>query len=285
LVRYNAAVARFFAWIDTQGVTWGSNPGEFDSTVASYIEHLWSSGESKAWANDACSGLQHHVPNLRGKLFGSWRLLRAWSKIELPNRATPISLKVLLAFIGLALEKNDLNEALCYALCFQGLLRPAEAFQLVPQAIDLNHRACSAIITLRYSKGTTRSGNLEQITTDDPMVICLLSKWLINNTSQTPLIINTSGFRRNFNKRNNSLGFPAGTYKPYSMRRGGATLLFKLTQSFDHVAQRGRWRHVRTARIYINEAQAELAKFAMTPAQIELVHRYAACCTQYFKTV
>ena len=55
------------------------------------------------------------------------------------------------------------------------------------------------------------------------------------------------------------IGFPKGKYKPYSMRRGGATLLFKLSQSYDHVTQRGRWAHARTACIYINEAQAELA--------------------------
>ena len=179
LNRYNAALARFFNWAKNldrtkadivsskRGFTrkpkdlvkfgnrnvellrvgtprlgsWGSNPEEFDILVSEFIEELWVSGEPKSWANDTCSGLQHHVPNLRGKLVGSWRLLKAWSKTELPNRATPMSLEVLQAFIGIALKEHDLNHALCYALCFQGLLRPAEAFQLVPQTVDLNLQA------------------------------------------------------------------------------------------------------------------------------------------------
>ena len=106
--------------------------------------------------NDTCSGLQHHVPNLRGKLVGSWRLLKARSKTELPNRATPMSQVVLQAFMGIALKEHGLNHALCYALCFQGFPRPAEAFQLVPQAVDLDLQACSAILMLKFSKGATR---------------------------------------------------------------------------------------------------------------------------------
>ena len=159
LNRYNAALARFFKWAksttDAQTVApgpsaWYSNPEEFDVLVSEFIEDLWASGEPKSWANDTCSGLQHLVPNLRGKLVGSWRLFKAWSKTELPNRATPMSLVVLQAFMGIALKEHDLNRALCYALCFQGLLGPAEAFQLVPQAVDLDLQACSAILILKF---------------------------------------------------------------------------------------------------------------------------------------
>ena len=254
------------------------NPEEFDLPVSEFIEYLWVSGEPKSWANDTCSGLQHHVPNLRGKLVGSWRLLKAWSKTELPNRATPMSLVVLQAFMGMALKEHDLNHALCYALCFQGLLRPAGAFQLIPQAVDLDLQACSAILTLNFSKVATRTGSIEQISVDDPLAVFLLTKWISNDhrDSSANFIQNVSQFRRRFNARNLRLGFPKRKYKPYSMRRGGATLLLKLTQSYDHVTQRGRWAHVRTARIYINEAQAELANHDMSPAQSQLT---ATCAT------
>ena len=227
LNRYNAALARFFKW--AKGITLARmNPEEFDFLVSEFIEYRWVSGEPKSWANDTCSGLQHHVPNLRGNLVGSWRLLKAWSKTELPNRATPMSWVVLQAFMGIALREHDLNHALCYALCFQGLLRPAEAFQLVPQAVDLDLRTCSAILTLKFPKGATRTGSIEQITVDDPLTALLLTKWISNEhrDSSVHLIQNVSQFRRKFNTRNLRLGFPKGKYKPYSMRRGGATLLF-----------------------------------------------------------
>ena len=91
-----------------------------------------------------------------------------------------MSLVVLQAFVGIALKEHDLNHALCYALCFQGLLRPAEAFQLVPQAVDLDLQACSAVLTLNFSKCATRTGSIEQISVDDPLTVLLLTKWLSN---------------------------------------------------------------------------------------------------------
>ena len=45
----------------------------------------------------------------------------------------------------------------------------------------------------------------------------------------------------------------------YFLRRGGATEMFRDSASFDAVADRGRWRNVRTCRIYIDQALQEAA--------------------------
>ncbi len=45
----------------------------------------------------------------------------------------------------------------------------------------------------------------------------------------------------------------------YSLRRGGATNMFRECASFDSVADRGRWRNVRTCRIYIDAALQDAA--------------------------
>ena len=49
---------------------------------------------------------------------------------------------------------------------------------------------------------------------------------------------------------------------PHSMRRGKATELFRTTNSFDAVAQAGRWEHNRTCREYVDAAVAETSRFS-----------------------
>ncbi len=45
---------------------------------------------------------------------------------------------------------------------------------------------------------------------------------------------------------------------PYSLRRGGATQLFRETNSMDSVKDRGRWQHAKTAKIYVDLALRDL---------------------------
>ena len=48
---------------------------------------------------------------------------------------------------------------------------------------------------------------------------------------------------------------------PHSLRRGKATELFRVTNSFDAVAQAGRWENIRTCRKYVDQAVAEMSRF------------------------
>eukprot|EP00974_Lingulodinium_polyedra_P049220 4731189-Lingulodinium_polyedra.AAC.1 len=63
------------------------------------------------------------------------------------------------------------------------------------------------------------------------------------------------------------LHFEPGLFKPYSMRRGGATHYFEEKQQYDPVLDVGRWQNTRTARIYIQTAQAALNARALTDQQ------------------
>ena len=185
-------------------------------------------------------------------------MLRAWGKTEIPNRACPMTLLVVQAFLGLALEELHLQDALVLSLCFHGLLRPSEAFSLVPTSVDIGTSLRTAVITLLSSKTITRTGIREQVIIDDPRIVSLLFVWKLSIFANL-LNLKPFAFRHRLTARTEALGFPKGFYKPYSLRRRGATLIFKLSQSFDHVAQRGRWLNTRAANIHICEAQAELA--------------------------
>jgi len=74
-------------------------------------------------------------------------------------------------------------------------------------------------------------------------------------------------FREVFKKAVIATGLPE-TFKPYSLRRGGASHYFRLTGDMARAVEIGRWRDVRTARIYINTALLAFAE--NTPLGISL---------------
>ena len=60
-------------------------------------------------------------------------------------------------------------------------------------------------------------------------------------------------FRRTFREVVEELGLERFRYKPYSLRRGGATEDFRRHGSLDRSLLRGRWKGVPSARQYILE--------------------------------
>ena len=52
-------------------------------------------------------------------------------------------------------------------------------------------------------------------------------------------------------------------FRPYSLRRGGATFFFQKHQSLDKTLVQGRWHTQKSARIYLNEGLAVLAQMRL----------------------
>ena len=48
-------------------------------------------------------------------------------------------------------------------------------------------------------------------------------------------------------------------FTPYGLRRGGATIFLRKTGSMARLTQKGRWGDARTARLYVDEADLQLA--------------------------
>ena len=69
-------------------------------------------------------------------------------------------------------------------------------------------------------------------------------------------------FRAAFQRACVACGFTDCRFKPYSLRRGGATHLF-ITKSYSQVCQAGRWSAERTVRIYIQDSLAVLSDMQM----------------------
>ena len=49
-----------------------------------------NTGDPKSWALNAIFAMTHFMPAVRGKTPGSSRLMKGWTKTELPERAPPL---------------------------------------------------------------------------------------------------------------------------------------------------------------------------------------------------
>ena len=69
------------------------------------------------------------------------------------------------------------------------------------------------------------------------------------------------------------LGIADVGYKPYSLRRGGASFDYRQHGVVSRTTLRGRWNSAKTARIYITDAMAVLAAVKLPP---QLDHHHAS---------
>jgi hypothetical protein len=65
------------------------------------------------------------------------------------------------------------------------------------------------------------------------------------------------------------LGLESFQFRPYSLRRGGATFWFGKHGSFDRLLVQGRWHAQKTARIYIDSGVAALAEMKIPTAKLQ----------------
>ena len=60
--------------------------------------------------------------------------------------------------------------------------------------------------------------------------------------------------------------FHPGLFKPYSLRRGGATSAYKNGCPLDTLVSKGRWQHLHTARIYLDTGLQALTSLTLPTA-------------------
>ena len=131
LKRYENAVGLFFAWTEAVFGELPNDAGTLDAVLAEYAEALWQEGESRYLLADALSGLSHFIKMLKTCLPDSWAQHDTWGTLEPSQRATPLTLPILLAMVGVALSRQEHDMAAGLLLAFQALLRTGEVMGLV----------------------------------------------------------------------------------------------------------------------------------------------------------
>eukprot|EP00438_Fugacium_kawagutii_P005555 Skav232226 [mRNA] locus=scaffold286:249647:254238:- [translate_table: standard] len=270
--RYNAAKAKFYAFLRDNHLTLPTKRVAMDSLLSEYLEHLWSQGEGRALASDTLASLQDTDPHLRGCIPGAWRLLKAWHLHEVPNRAAPFPETALQALVGYFLFHDDPCMALSLLLGYYGMLRTGELLAIQAKDIMVSRDETSAVVSLGLTKGGKRTGACESVTVSVKEVIRRLAQWKQTVSPGTYLTVSPSKWRATFSKGLDALHLAPPEFRPYSLRRGGATFWFLKHGSLDRILLQGRWMAVKTARTYINEGLAMLSELSLPQPTLRPFH-------------
>eukprot|EP00438_Fugacium_kawagutii_P007015 Skav233751 [mRNA] locus=scaffold1792:258064:264229:- [translate_table: standard] len=260
--RYSSAVAKLLPFLECQ-----PDLTQIDQVISEWIELEWVRGTPLCHIADALSGMHHFWPELKGRLREAWRLFKSWRRIETPTRAPPITAIIVRAFIGRAVLNNQLAFATLVAIGFHGLLRTGELLALQFRDLELN-RTCG-IISLRATKSGQRTNTLEAVAIRDPLTLQLLDTLCaVAGTSPGNPLWPHSGqaFRETFRKYCQFFRLCHLLFKPYSLRRGGATHLLQAGVPMEAILLKGRWKSVQVARLYLQDALALLPSLRIPPS-------------------
>ena len=272
--RYLLAVSYFAHWALTMTGRLADSWDELDLQVMAYMETLWEEGDSKTFAANTLNGIQHLLCTRR-VLPGGWKLLRTWDKKELPNRAPPLPSSVLLGMAGFAAREGRIDIAALLLVGFHAMLRTCEFLALSAKNVAIN-QAGGGVISLPWSKSAQRSGNVEYVTIDDPNVGQRLAAITKHLPPDALLLRGTSTeFRQFFARALRELKVEQHDFRPYSVRRGGASFDFATYGDIKRTMARGRWGGWNVARTYITEGWQVLHHLALSPETNKRIKHYS----------
>ena len=203
---------------------------DLDETVCSWVEHYWETGRLLYQVSCALCGLQFFMPGAKGRISQSWKLFRLWRKLEIPCRAPPITAELTFSFAALAIHRGDLMFAGLLLLGFEGLLRTGELLHL--RGTDVLIRDDVGLVRLDETKTSFNKGAEEFVPLQHPWVLMVVSTLLSCLAEQRvlsePIWKGTpAAFRRRFRQYCSLFHVRGLGFRPYSLRRGGATDLFQ----------------------------------------------------------
>ena len=275
--RYEKAFRAFLVYLGNQKLFLASTKTELDHQLEDYLDWLWQDGESISLAGDTLSSIQHFQPSCKRNLNGAWRLLKAWQLHELPSRAPPFTWDTLKIFLGRMIQISP-QVALGIFLAFKCLLRTGELLALVNQDIILSPDGSTVILHLGLTKTAGRNPSSGTVNVTDNLLVQLLTRWQQSCHNLSPLIPWTpSKFRTTFSQALSDCDLTHMQFKPYSLRRGGATDMYLSSRNYALVQHTGRWSSERVMRQYIQDSTALLTqiRFVPSPKQQRLMAQWA----------
>jgi len=146
-----------------------------------------------------------------------------------------------------------------------------------------NEDGSALIIDLGYTKGGKRRGEKEQVICRDPFALVLFA--FLREGHQPDELVFPDGmqaYRYRFKFYLTAMGLGAFPFKPYSLRRGGATYAFTQSHNYHTLMAMGRWANLRTVKIYVDEARLLLANRTLPEALRSNIYMWAHTFDQLF---
>lgn len=248
-----------------------------DEEICAWIQKMWKKGEPLLTVGDALSALHFFQPYTKKQIPHSWKLFATWRRIEIPARAPPLTQQLVRSIAAYELSRDNLEMATCLVLAFHALLRTGEILQLT--AADCLIKGEAGLIRLASTKTSRRFAADDALSLVDPICLMLLETLIEIRKSQrlTHLPLwsgNPQSFRTRFNKLCTLFGLQGFSFRPYSLRRGGATALFQSSGSMEQTLIRGRWQNSRVARIYITDGLSFMPRLRPNPTMMAMTQKY-----------
>lgn len=158
---------------------------------------------------------------------GAWRLLRTWSVNEIPNRAPPLPDQVLQAMVGWSFFKGHFSFGVSLVLGYYTMMRSGEILSVRNADLMVGGRCKQVLVSLGMTKGGKRQGAAESVILGVDFAVRLVAHWKKITQPSTPLVRSPSRWRALFSECLNSLQLSEFQFRPYSLRRGGATWWFQ----------------------------------------------------------
>ena len=248
-----------------------------DSAVTDWVEHEWRTGATLSSVSDGLCGLVHFEPYTKKLIPSAWRLFKAWRRVESPNRAPPLTKDLVYAMAYYCVLHNDLALGALLLLAFFALLRTGEVLAVCGN--DLMFHRQSALVRLSDTKTGKRHCAGETVAFDDPFTIDILHELLLLRKDQVGLsvplwLLSPQGFRYRFAHLLRRLGISNLGFRPYSLRRGGATWLFQETGSMETAMLKGRWGSPQVAKVYIMDGLSYVPQMKLSPGSRRILNKY-----------
>ena len=158
-----------------------------------------------------------------------------------------------MALAGEAFDCGEFEVGVALLVGFHGVLRSGEIGNALLGDFSLNASGSVLTLDLGFTKGGVRRRVRESVATDDPVLIKLLQVAIERGLPGDLLVLGgTTYLRKVFNLLLKKLGLQGRGYLLYSLRRGGATSMFRAIGNLGAVLVRGRWQSQKTARQYID---------------------------------
>ena len=280
--RYDKAVDHFLGFLRKEGIALPTDKKRLDPLVCDYLEHLWATGQGRGLACDTLAHLQDLQPGLRTHMPAAWRLLKTWQTNEIPNRAPPLPEHLVHAMAGWAIFNGWISFAVSLLLGFYTMLRTGEILGVVSSHVELGTGTGQALVNLGFTKGGKRHGAAESVVLGYEPVVKVLKAWKQAGSPSTRLTPSPPKWRALFNSCLEGLQIQDMGFRPYSLRRGGATFWFQKHQNLDRILVQGRWHTQKSARIYLNEGLAVLSQLKL-PTSDARIRPFLTVCSSFFR--
>lgn len=171
--------------------------------------------------------------------------------------------------IGWSIFKEEFSFGLSLMLAYYGLLRTGELLEVRASHVFIESPKKPAVVSLGFTKGGKRMGAAESVPISVELVLCWLKAWKRVTNPQKLICPGPAQWRAMFGQCVEAVGLSDFNFRPYSLRRGGATHWFSKHGNLDKVVVLGRWQAQRTARLYINEGLSVIAEMQVPKSQLK----------------